>query len=131
MAELFDCWAATTWVTSLLLAYAWNQAGNSAVCDNVTAAEATAELDQPGEAVCGAIRLTAAHASRLQVAVYRLGAGRFILNNLLLRNNLGQVPVAERLLRNMLLVAGRNTDQLLAELPGDFAVHLQAIGYEP
>ena len=61
-----------------------------------TEVEVTAELDQPEEAVCGANRLSATYASGLHVAVYRLGAGRFILNNLLVRNNLGQVPAAER-----------------------------------
>jgi hypothetical protein len=32
--------------------------------------------------------------------VYRLGAGRFVLDNLLIRENLGRVPAAKRLLRN-------------------------------
>ena len=96
-----------------------------------TEVEATAELDQPEEAICGANRLSATYASGLHLAVFRLGAGRFILNNLLVRNNLGQVPAAERLLRNMVIFAGRDVDQPLAELPSDFAAHLQAIGYEP
>jgi hypothetical protein len=84
-----------------------------------TEEEATAELDQPAEAVCGANRLSANYASGLHVAVYRLGAGRFIFNNLLIRENLGRVPVAERLLRNMLIYAGQETGKPLAELPPD------------
>ena len=65
------------------------------------------------------------------MAVYRLGAGRFILNNLKIRENLGRDPVAERLLRNMLDYAASDVDKPLAELPADFASHLKAIGYEP
>ena len=94
-----------------------------------TEEEVTTDLDQPDEAVCGANRLSANYASGLHVAVYGLGAGHFILNNLLVRDNLGQVPAAERLLRNMLIYAGQEADKPLVELPVDFVVHLQAIGY--
>ena len=104
-------------------------------CYNVgrgfTQEELTAELDTPDEAVCGANRTSANYASGLHVAVYRLGAGRFILNNLLVRENLGRVPAAERLLRNMLNYASREVDKPLAELPADFAAKLKAIGYSP
>lgn len=96
-----------------------------------TEEETTADLDRPDEAVCGANRLSANYASGLHVAVYRLGAGRFILNNLLVRGNLGQVPTAERILRNMLIFAGRDADKPLAELPADFAAHLMTIGFGP
>ena len=94
-----------------------------------TEEEATAELDQPAEAVCGENRLSANYASGLHLAVYRLGAGRFVFNNLLVRENLGRAPVAEHLLRNMLIYAGQETDKPLAELPPDFAAQLRAIGY--
>jgi hypothetical protein len=96
-----------------------------------TQEEVTVDLDQPDEAVSGANRLSANYASGLHVAVYRPGAGRFILNNLLVRENLGQVPAAERLLRNMLIHAGQGTDEPLAELPADFSAHLQSIGCVP
>jgi hypothetical protein len=95
-----------------------------------TEEEAIAELDQPDEAVCGANRLSATYASGLHVVVYRLGAGRFILNNLLVRGNLGQVPAAERLLRNMLNYAAIGTEQPLAELPPGFQQQLRTFGYE-
>lgn len=73
-----------------------------------TEEESTADLDPPAEAVCGAHRLSANYASGLHVAVYRLGSGRWILNNLLVRENLGRTPVAERLLRNMLNFAAHD-----------------------
>jgi hypothetical protein len=92
--------------------------------------EVTTDLDPPAEAVCGANRLSANYSSGLHVAIYRLGAGRFILNTLLIRENLGRVPAAERLLRNMLIHAGSERDKPLAELPGAFPVLLKAIGYE-
>jgi hypothetical protein len=69
--------------------------------------EVTTDLDPPEEAVCGANRLSANYASGLHVACYRLGAGRFILNTLRVRENLGRVPAAERLLRNMLIHAAK------------------------
>ena len=95
-----------------------------------TQEEVTVELDQPDEAVSGANRLSANYASGLHIAVYRLGAGRFILNNLLVRENLGRVPAAERLLRNMLNYAALEVDRPLAELPANFSEHLRTIGFE-
>ena len=58
--------------------------------------------DPPAEAVAGAIKASQDYSSGLMVAVYESGAGRFILNTLLIRENLGTNPVAERLLRNLL-----------------------------
>jgi hypothetical protein len=58
--------------------------------------------DAPAEAVAGAIKASQDYSSGLMVAVHRHGSGRFILNTLLIRENLGSHPVAERLLRNLL-----------------------------
>ena len=58
--------------------------------------------DPPTEAVAGAIKASQDYSSGLMMAVYKSGAGRFILNTLLIRENLGTNPVAERLLRNLL-----------------------------
>ncbi|MCY3019578.1 MAG: glycoside hydrolase family 2 [Planctomycetota bacterium] len=58
--------------------------------------------DPPAEAVAGAIKASQDYASGLMVAVHKSGTGRFILNTLLIRENLGQHPAAERLLRNLL-----------------------------
>jgi hypothetical protein len=66
----------------------------------------------------------------LTVAGHHLGAGRFTLNTLRIRENLGRDPVAERLLRNMLRDAARHTGQLPAELPKDFETHLKVLGYD-
>ncbi len=60
------------------------------------------------------------YGSGLTVAVYKLGAGRFTLNTLRIRENLGSDPVAERLLRNMLRHAARDAGQPPADLPGGF-----------
>jgi hypothetical protein len=64
--------------------------------------------DTPYEAVAGAINTAGSfpYQSGLSAAVYRRGAGAFILNTLFIRNNLGQVPAADRLLRNMIRYAG-------------------------
>lgn len=87
--------------------------------------------DPPAEAVCGGINATLAYSSGLMVAVYDLGAGRFILNTLPIRENLGPNPVAERLLRNLLRAAARDREKPPAALPADFDQQLQAMGYAP
>jgi hypothetical protein len=58
--------------------------------------------DPPAEAVAGAIKASQDYSSGLMVAVYESGIGRFVLNTLLIRENLGTNPVAEHLLRNLL-----------------------------
>jgi hypothetical protein len=56
-------------------------------------------------AVAGAQQTSLGYGSGLLVAIHGSGAGRIILNTLLIRENLGIDPVAERLLRNMLRFA--------------------------
>ncbi|MEJ7678140.1 MAG: hypothetical protein WKG06_09810 [Segetibacter sp.] len=59
----------------------------------------------PKEAVAGAIKASQDYSSGLMMSVYAFGSGNFILNTLLIRDNLDTHPVAERLLRNLLLYA--------------------------
>jgi len=86
-------------------------------------------LDDPAEVVAGIIRAQMGYASGLLVSVHRLEAGRLVLTTLLIRENLGRDPGAERLLRNMLDYASRDVDQPPADLPEDFDRQLQAMGY--
>lgn len=68
--------------------------------------------DPPAEVVAGMINTSLGYSSGLTVAVYRLGEGRILLNSLLVRENLSpgaSHPVAERLLRNMLVFAGQDS----------------------
>ena len=76
----------------------------------------------PAEAVAGAINAAQGYSSGLLVAVHKLGAGRFILNTLRIRENLGSDPAAEHLLRNMLNYAAADAGKPLAQLPGDFGI---------
>jgi hypothetical protein len=85
--------------------------------------------DIPAEAVAGSINACLGYSSGLTVAVYNLGAGRFTLNTLHIRQNLGKDPVAERLLRNMLLYAARDVAKPVAELPSGFYKSLSEFGY--
>lgn len=85
--------------------------------------------EPPAEAVAGAIKASQDYSSGLTVAVYRFGAGRFVLNTLRIREHLGRHPAAERLLRNLLNYAAREADKPLAELPPDIAQQLDRIGY--
>ena len=86
--------------------------------------------DVPAEVVAGATNTSLNYSAGLLTAVHNLGAGRFILNTLLIRENLGPNPVAERLLRNMLRYAARDAAKPLAPLPADFAEQLKAMGYQ-
>ena len=73
------------------------------------------------EAVCGAVYASGpGFAADLIVSVHRLGAGRFILNTLRIRDNLGAVPAAERLLRNLLNHAAQTTAEPACALPAGF-----------
>ena len=85
--------------------------------------------DAPAVAIAGANKVSQDYASGLMVAEYEFGAGRFILNTLNLRDNLGTHPAAERLLRNTLRYADRDATTPLADLPSGFDVKLQEIGY--
>ena len=84
----------------------------------------------PDEAVAGAIRTSQDYSAGLMMAVYKLGAGRFILNTLRIRENLGSHPAADRLLNNLLRFAARDANQPLADLPADFEAQLKSIGYK-
>jgi hypothetical protein len=63
--------------------------------------------DPPAEAVAGAIKASQDYSSGLMLAVHKLDAGRIILNTLLVRENLGTHPAADRLLLNVLRYAAR------------------------
>ena len=86
--------------------------------------------DVPAESVCGAIRTSIAGQchSELMLSVYDLGAGRFILNALRVRQELGQDPTAERLLRNMLRYA-KDLDKPVVPIQGGSDELMKSIGY--
>jgi hypothetical protein len=65
--------------------------------------------DPPAEAVSGAIKASQDYSSGLMLAVHEFGKGRIILNTLLIRENLGSHPAADRLLLNLLRYAARET----------------------
>jgi hypothetical protein len=88
-----------------------------------------AGLDPVAQPVAGGINASYGYQSGLMVAVCKLGAGEFILNTLLIRENLGKVPQSERLLRNMLRFAARDAARPPADLPANFDEQLKAMGY--
>jgi hypothetical protein len=87
-----------------------------------------ASVPSPVEAVCGTLLATGGtdFSSDLITSVHLLGAGRFILNTLRIRENLGRVPAAERLLRNMLNDAAKGTTEPVSALPVGFNEQLAA-----
>jgi len=86
-------------------------------------------LEPPAEAVCGANDTSFDYSSGLMVSVHRLGAGRFVLNTLHLREHLGRHPVADRLVWNLVHFLADGRDQPLAGLPPDFEDQVRALGY--
>ncbi|MGA2865122.1 MAG: sugar-binding domain-containing protein [Verrucomicrobiota bacterium] len=88
-----------------------------------------AGLEPAADPVAGGINASWGYQSGLLLAVYKFGAGQFILNSLLVRDNLGKVPQAERLLRNLLRFAARDAAKPSAALPADFNEQLKAVGY--
>ncbi len=63
--------------------------------------------DTPYQALAGAINTAGSfpYQSGLSLAIYRKGTGAFLINALLIRDNLGTVPAADRLLRNLIRYA--------------------------
>ena len=86
-------------------------------------------IEPVAEPVAGGINAAWSYQSGLMVAVCQFGAGQFILNSLRIRDNLGKVPQAERLLRNMLRFAARDATRPAADLPADMEQQLKAVGY--
>ncbi len=84
--------------------------------------------EAPAQAIAGANNVSFDYSSGLMLAEYRLGEGRFLLNTLPIRENLGRNPVADQLLRNMLRYAAPRADQPPAGLPPDFDRQLQTLG---
>ena len=87
-----------------------------------------AGIEPATDPVAGGINASWGYQSGLIVAVYRFGAGEFILNSLLIREHLGAHPAADRLLLNLLRFAARNTGKPPAELPNDFEAQLKPLG---
>ncbi len=90
---------------------------------------AWAGQEPPEEAVAGSINTSCGYSSGLLVAIYPFNAGRFTINTLRIRENIGMDPVAERLVRNMLRNAAQHINEPLADLPPDFETRLLSIGY--
>jgi hypothetical protein len=86
--------------------------------------------EPPAEAVAGAIKASQDYDSGLMLAVYPLGAGRFVLNTLRIRETLASHPAAGHLLLNLLRYAARDVEKPSAPLPPDFDRQLDALGYK-
>jgi hypothetical protein len=89
--------------------------------------------DMPVELVAGAFAVGSyqpgGYYSGTHIAVYPLGAGRFIINTLLLIENLGKHPAADKLVLNFLRYIAKNVGKPLAPLPVDFEEQLIAMEY--
>jgi hypothetical protein len=87
-------------------------------------------IEKPETAIAGAFQTSSfdtqlgIYHHGLIVAEYPLGAGRILLNTLRVAGNLGPVPQAERLLRNMLNHMSRSLAQPVAALPANFEPQL-------
>jgi Glycosyl hydrolases family 2, sugar binding domain/Glycosyl hydrolases family 2, TIM barrel domain/Glycosyl hydrolases family 2 len=84
-------------------------------------------LEPPVETISGAIQTSGGpddYDSDLTLAVCKFGAGRVILNSLKIRENLGTIPAAERLLRNLLNYGAQGIEQPIADPPAGFDDYL-------
>jgi hypothetical protein len=63
------------------------------------------------------------------MGVYEFGEGKFVLNTFPLLENLDRQPAADRPLLNFVNDAAGLVRKPLADLPLNFDVQLQAIGY--
>ena len=80
--------------------------------------------------MAGTIKASQDYSSGLLVAVNELGAGRFIVNPLHIRENLGSHPATDRLLNKLLRLADGGRPKPLTDLPAAFEAHLKSIGYK-
>jgi len=90
--------------------------------------------DTPHEVVAAAFAtgypIEGGYASGILVGKYSFGAGEFLINTFPIIEHLGNHPVADRLLINMIRFAAVNTSGSLASLPPQFDLKLREIGYE-
>jgi hypothetical protein len=84
-------------------------------------------LATPAEAVAGEIRAQFGYDAGLITSVHNLGNGQFVLNTLRIRENLGRVPAAERLLRNLLRWAAGDADKPLVGLSAEVEDEIQTL----
>jgi hypothetical protein len=92
--------------------------------------EVSTPLTYPSETVCGATRISHNYCSGVHVGVWDFGQGRFIVNTLLIGENLGKDPAADRLFCNMLNFASRDINQPMTKLSENFNQQLKEIGYQ-
>ena len=89
--------------------------------------------DMPEELVAGAFAVGSyqpgGYYSGMHIAVYPLGVGKFIINSLLILENLGKHPAADRLALNLIRYAACDMGKPLMPLPDDFNHQLMALGY--
>jgi len=89
--------------------------------------------DTPGEVIAAGFALgytcPGGYTSGIVLALYPFGAGRFMISALRLLESVGDNPVADRLLLNMINYAVAGVDAPSAPLPKDFDHRLAAIGY--
>lgn len=86
-------------------------------------------MEVPCEVIAAATQASLWYGSGILIGSYRFNEGRFLINSLLIRENIGKHPVADRLLRNMLRWAVADAAKPLAALPTDFDIQLKAMGY--
>lgn len=84
--------------------------------------------DKPEVAVAASINTSFGYWSGLTLAVHKLAAGEFVLNTMRIREHLGKVPAAERLLRNILRYAADKVNGPVEKLPDDFDAELAKRG---
>jgi hypothetical protein len=99
---------------------------------DIISASVFRDLAAPVEAICGTIQTSGGtddYCSDLLVAKCPFAAGCVVLNSLKLRDNIGKVPAADRLLLNLINYAAKDLDKPISELPADFNDQLRRMGF--
>lgn len=91
--------------------------------------EVSAPLVYPDETICGATRISHNYCSGVQIGSWTFGEGKFLVNTLLLLENLGSDPAADRLFSNLLTFAKPDSTSPLSATPADWQAQLNEIGY--
>jgi len=86
-------------------------------------------IDSPDNAIAGGIKTSLSYDSGLLMAEYNFGAGKFIINSLKIRENIGIDPVAEKILRNLIIYGKGFAGKKSVPLNDNIDKKLKEIGY--
>jgi hypothetical protein len=92
--------------------------------------EVSSPLEYPAETICGATRISHTYCSGIHLGVWPFGEGKFVVNTLHIKENLGKDHAAERLFCNIINYSSPDLKKPMSPLPENFDQTLKVIGYK-